>query len=53
MPTAAVTLDPIDYIKVVVVKKIKVGLMVGAIGATLHVGNFVVSCNTWEDPVWY
>ena len=51
MPAAAVILDPIAYIKVVAVKNILVGLLVGVIGPTLRVGNRIVSCHPWGEPV--
>ena len=42
MRAAAVISDPIAYIKVVVVKKLVVGLLVGAISQTLRVGNRII-----------
>ena len=52
MPAAAVIPAPIAYIKVVAVKKLVVGLLVGAIGPTLRVGTRIVSRHPWGDPVW-
>ena len=43
MPAAAVVTDPIAYIKVVAVKKLLVGLLVGAIGPTFRVDTRIVS----------
>ena len=51
MPAAAVIPAPIAYIKVVAVKNILVGLLVGVIGPTLRVGNRIVSCHPWGEPV--
>ena len=53
MPAAAVILAPIAYIKVVVVKKLVVGLLVGTIGPTLRVGTRIVSRHPWGEPVWH
>ena len=52
MPAAAVIPAPIAYIKVVAVKKLVVGLLVGAIGPTLRVGTRIVSRHPWGEPVW-
>ena len=43
MPAAAVIPAPIAYIKVVAVKKLVVGFVVGAAGPSLCVG-------TWQSP---
>ena len=51
VPAAAVIPAPIGYIKVVSVKNIVVGLMVGAIGSTLRVGTCIVFRHPWGDPV--
>ena len=53
MPAAAVIPAPIAYIKVVAVKKLVVGLLVGAIGPTLCVGTCIVSRHPWGEPVWH
>ena len=47
VPAAAVIPAPIAYIKVVAVKNLVVGLLVGAIGPTLFVGNRIVSHHPW------
>ena len=44
---------PIAYIKVVEVKNLAVGLLLGAIGTTLCVSTHMVSRHTWVEPVWY
>ena len=51
MPADAAIPAPILYIIVVAVKKIVVGLMVGAIGLTLRVATRIVSRHSWGDPV--
>ena len=53
MLAAAVHPAPIAYIKVVAVKKLVVGLLVGAIGPTLRVGTRIVSRHPWGEPVWH
>ena len=53
VPTSAVITSPISYIKVVAVKNLVVGLLVGAIGPTLRVGTRIVSRHPWGEPVWY
>ena len=53
MPAAAVIPAPIAYIKVVAVKKLVVGFLVGAIGPTLCVGTRIVSGHPWAEPVWH
>ena len=52
MLAAAVIPAPIVYIKVDAVKKLIVGILVGAIGPTLRVGNRIISCYPWGEPVW-
>ncbi len=47
MPAAAVIPAPIAYIKVVAVKKLVVGFVVGATGPSLSVGTCVVSVHPW------
>ena len=47
MPAAALIPAPIWYIKIVAVKNIVVGLLVGAIGLTLRVGTCIVSRHPW------
>ena len=51
MPAAAVIPDPITYTKDVAVKKLVVGLLVGAIGPTLCVGTRIFSCHPKVEPV--
>ena len=51
MSAAAVIPAPIAYIKVVAVKNIVVGLLVGAIGLTLSVGTRIASHHPWGEPV--
>ena len=51
VPAAAVITSPIAYIKVVAVKKLVVGLLVGAIGPTLCVGNCIVYHHPWRYPL--
>ena len=53
MPAAAVIPAPIAYIKVVAVKKLVVGFLVGAIGLTLCVSTRIVSGHPWAEPVWH
>ncbi len=53
MPAAAVIPAPIAYIKVVAVKKLVVGLVVGATGPSLSVGTCVVSVHPWVESVWH
>ena len=53
VPAAAVIPAPIAYIKVVAVKNLIVGLLVGAIGPTLRVVTRIVSHHPWGEPVWY
>ena len=53
MPAAAVIPAPIAYIKVVAVKNLVVGLLVGAIGPTLRVSTRIVSRHPWREPVWH
>ena len=52
MPSAAAIPSPIAYIRVVEVKKLVVGLLVGEIGPTLCVGTRIVSHHPWGEPVW-
>ena len=51
MPAATIISYPLLYIKVVAVKKLVVGLLVGAIGPTLRVSNSIVSLYPWGEPV--
>ena len=53
MPAAAVIPAPIAYIKVVAVKKLVVGFLVGAVGAVLRIATRTVSRHPWVDPVWH
>ena len=53
MPAAAVIPAPIAYIKVVAVKNLVFGLLVGEIGPTLRVGTRIVSRHPWGEPVWH
>ncbi len=53
MPAAAVIPAPIAYIKVVAVKKLVVGSLVGAIGPTLVVRYWIVSGHPWGELVWH
>ena len=53
MPAAAVIPAPIAYIKVVAVKKLVVGYLVGAMGPMLSVGTSIVSGHPWGEPVWH
>ena len=51
VPSTAVIPAPISYIEVVAVKKVVVGLLVGAIGRTLCVVTRIISCHPWIDRV--
>ena len=53
VPTAAVIPAPIVYIKVVAVKKVVVGLLVGAIGPTLRVGTCIFYRHPWVEIIWH
>ena len=53
MPAAAVIPAPIAYIKVVAVKKLVVGFLVGATGPALSAGTCVVSGHPWGEFVWH
>ena len=53
VPAAAVIPAPIAYIKVVAVKKLVVGYLVGAMGPMLSVGTSIVSGHPWGEPVWH
>lgn len=53
VPAAAVIPAPIAYIKVVAVKKLVVGPLVGAIGPTLVVRYWIVSGHPWGELVWH
>ena len=53
MPAAAVIPAPIAYIKVVAVKKLVVGFLVGVIGPPNWVCTSVVSCHPWGELVWH
>ena len=52
VPVAVVIPSTIAYIKVVAVKNLVVGLLVGAIGPTLRVSTRIVSSYPWGEPVW-
>ena len=52
VPSATVIPSPIAYIKVVAVKKLLVGLLVGAIGPTLCVGAHFVSRRSCVEPAY-
>lgn len=47
VPAAAVIPAPIAYIKVVAVKKLVVGFVVGAIGPALSAGTCIVCRHAW------
>ena len=51
MLAAALIPAPIAYIKVVAVKNLVFGLLVGENGLTLRVGTRIISCHTWGEPV--
>jgi hypothetical protein len=53
VPAAAVIPAPIAYIKVVAVKKLVVGFLVGGIGHSLSVCTCILSGHPWVDPFWY
>ena len=54
MPAAAVIPAPIAYIKVVAVKKLVVGFLVGAAGPPRNgVCTRAASGHPWVDPVWH
>ncbi len=53
MPAAAVIPAPIAYIKVVAVKKLVVGFLVGGIGPAFFVGTCILSGHPWVDLVWH
>mmetsp|Transcript_29895 Transcript_29895/g.35550 ORF Transcript_29895/g.35550 Transcript_29895/m.35550 type:complete len:81 (-) Transcript_29895:678-920(-) len=53
VPAAAVIPAPIAYIKVVAVKKLVVGFLVGGIGPALSVGTCILSGHPWVDLVWH
>ncbi len=53
MPAAAVIPAPIAYIKVVAVKKLVVGYLVGAMGLALSAGTSIDSGHPWGEPVWH
>ncbi len=53
MPAAAVIPAPIAYIKVVAVKKLVVGYLVGAMGLALSAGTSTDSGHPWGEPVWH
>ncbi len=43
----------IAYIKVVAVKKLVVGYLVGAMGLALSAGTSIDSGHPWGEPVWH
>ncbi len=53
VPAAAVIPAPIAYIKVVAVKKLVVGYLVGAMGLALSAGTSIVSGHPWGESVWH
>ena len=53
VPAAAVIPAPIAYIKVVAVKKLVVGFLVGAIGLALSASTCIVSGHPWGEFVWH
>ena len=53
VPAAAVIPAPIAYIKVVAVKKLVVGFLVGGIGPAFNVGTCILSGHPWVDLVWH
>ncbi len=53
MPAAAVIPAPIAYIKVVAVKKLVVGFVVGVTGLSLCVSVCVISVHPWVESVWH
>ena len=53
MPAAAVIPAPIAYIKVVAVKKLVVGFLVGGIGLAFFVSTCILSGHPWVDLVWH
>ena len=53
VPAAAVIPAPIAYIKVVAVKKLVVGFLVGGIGPAFFVGTCILSGHPWVDLVWH
>ena len=53
MPAAAVIPAPIAYTKVVAVKKLVVGFLVGVTGLALTGWYRVASCHPWGEPVWH
>ncbi len=53
MPAAAVIPAPIAYIKVVAVKKLVVGFVVGAVGEAQCVSACTVSVHPWVESVWH
>ena len=53
VPAAAVIPAPIAYIKVVAVKKLVVGFLVGAIGLALSASTCIVSGHPWGESVWH
>ncbi len=53
MPAAAVIPAPIACIKVVAVKKLVVGYLVGAMGLALSAGTSIVSGHPWGESVWH
>ena len=54
MPAAAVIPAPIAYIKVVAVKKLVVGFLVGVTGPSRQgCVLVVVSCHPWGERAWH
>ncbi len=53
VPAAALIPAPIAYIKVVAVKKLVVGFVVGAVGEAQCVSACTVSVHPWVESVWH
>ena len=53
MPAAAVIPAPIAYIKVVAVKKLVVGFLMGVAGPPLWGVNCAYSRHPWGKPSWH
>ncbi len=53
MPAAAVIPAPIAYIKVVAVKKLVVGFLVGVAGRPARACTAVYSRHPWGEPFWH
>ena len=53
VPAAAAIPAPMAHIKVVAVKKLAVGFLVGAIGLALSASACIVSGHPWGESVWH